>query len=170
MEEKHNDLELLELGERMISLRFSMDSDRMTAIFREMSIPDYLTLSTMARRMRIHEPEIKVYLSEISKEMNLPINRVSSMVQNLQNKGYVYWEHDSRGTYIYLSETGRKAMYTQQKALQTFFENVISRMGKEAFVECLEQMELLDEMMDSEAERLKEAYAEGDPENKPEDN
>ncbi len=156
MTEKLNENDLLELGERMISLRFTMDAGYMRTIFHEMSIPDYLILSNLARRMRIHDPEVKVYLSEICKEMELPINRVSSMIQNLQNKGYVYWEHDSKGTYIYLSEIGRKVMQDQQETLQTFFGNVINRMGVEDFINCLEEMDRLEEAMEIEGERLRE--------------
>ncbi len=154
MDEKSNEKNLLELSEQMVRLRFSMDSGFTSALFREMSIADYLILSNLARRMKIHEPEAKVYLSEISKELELPISRVSRMVQNLQNKGYVYWEHDSKGTYIYLSEIGHNVMKGQQELLATFFGNVIEQMGQDAFVSCLDQMNLLEQAIQAEADRL----------------
>ncbi len=166
MQENTNEKELLELGEQMIRLRFAMDTSHLAAVFREISISDYLILSNLARRMRIHEPEIKVYLSEISKELELQMNQVSRIVQNLQNKGYVYWQHDSRGTYIYLSETGRAVMRRQQDTLRTFFQNIIARMGREEFTKCVEQMSLLEDMVEAEAERFSNSLKE--EEDKPE--
>ncbi len=148
--------ELLDLGNRMIRLRYSMDSSHLSTIFKEMSVSDYLILYNLARRMGLHEPEAKVYLSEISKELDFPISRVSRLVQNLQNKGYVYWEHDSKGTYIYLSEIGRSAMKSQQEFLRTFFGNVINKMGRDEFIKCLEQMDRLEEVIEAEAVRLTE--------------
>ncbi len=169
MEEKLYEDDMLELGERMVRLRFTMDAGYMRAVFSEITIPDYLILSNLMRRMRIHEPDAKVYLSEISKELEMPINRVSGMVQNLQGKGYVYWDHNSSGTYIYLSEIGRKVMENQQKTLEDFFMNVINAMGKDNFIECLEQMESLEAAMEKEADNLV-ASRQDAREDKPEDN
>ncbi len=169
MEEKTYEDEMLELGERMVRLRFTMDAGYMRAVFSEISVPDYLILSNLVRRMQIGEPEAKVYLSEISKELEMPINRVSGMVQNLQGKGYVYWDHNSNGTYIYLSEIGHKVMENQQKALEDFFMNIIEAMGKDNFINCLEQMESLEAAMETEADHMIAAQQEAS-EDKPEDN
>ncbi len=143
---------LLELGNKMISLKFSLDSNHMGLIFKNISISDYMILSKLARTMGIHEPEAQVYLSDISKEMELPINRVSKMVQNLQNKGYVYWKHDRHGTYISLSETGREVMKGQQDTLRQFMKSLIERMGIDDFIHVLDEMLRLDEIMDEEAD------------------
>ncbi len=158
--EQTNENELLELGDRMIRLRYSMDSTYMSALFQDISISDYLVLSNLARRMGIHEE--KVYLSDISKELDQPITRVSRLVQNLQNKGYVYWNHDSRGTYIYLSETGHDVMKDQQQTLRDFFQRVIERMGRDEFASLLDQMQQLEDVMEGEAASFLE-------ENPPED-
>ncbi|MCD8366154.1 MAG: helix-turn-helix domain-containing protein [Clostridiales bacterium] len=146
--------DLMTLANRMIQLRYSMDSNHLEKVFRDVSISDYMVLSTLSRRMGIHEPEARVYLSEISKELNIPINRVSVMVQNLQNKGYVYWEHDAQGTYIYMSETGTEAMRSQQAVLHQFFGNVIERLGRDQFVEVLDMMYQLELILEAEAEKL----------------
>ncbi len=147
-------MDLVELGNEMFRLRFSMDSGLVSAVFQDISVPDYLILSTLSHRMGIHEPDAKVYLSMISKEMEFPITRVSRIVQNLQSKGYVYWEHDSTGTYIYLSETGREVMARQQESLKTFFEKVEERISREELVRSLESMIMLEEAMELEAERI----------------
>ncbi len=156
MEKSLNDMDLMELGDQMIKLRYSLDASHMPAVFRDITISDYLILSNLTRRMKMHEPETKVYLSEISKELNIPISRVSGMVQNLQNKGYVYWEHDEQGTYIYLSETGREAMKKQRDILRTFFGDVLTKMGREEFVKCIDQMIKLEQVMEEEASLLEQ--------------
>ncbi len=168
MAEQWNDEELLDLGERSLQIRFAMDSVHMSAVFNEISIPNYLILSNLSRRTRLNEPDAKVYLSDISREMELSITGVSRMVQNLQSMGYVYWEHDRQGTYIYLSEIGREVMQRQQEILRTFFGNVVSRIGRDAYIESIEQMEQLKQVMETEAEKLAGTMAE-DPEGKPED-
>ncbi len=147
-------MDLVELGNEMFRLRFSMDAGLVSAIFQDISVPDYLILSNLAHRMGIHEPDAKVYLREISQEMELPITRVSRIVQNLQSKGYIYWEHDSKGTYIYLSETGREVMTRQQENLKAFFGKVEERFGHEELVRTLEDMIRLEEAMEMEAERI----------------
>ncbi|MCD8045563.1 MAG: helix-turn-helix domain-containing protein [Clostridiales bacterium] len=146
--------ELMVLVNRMIRLRYSIDSYHMEKVFRDISIADYVVLVRLSRKMGIHEPEAKVYLSDISKELEIPINRVSQMVQNLQNKGYVYWEHDAQGTYIYLSEIGSEAMEKQQAILTKFVENVIDRMGWEEFAYVLDEMHELEMIIAAEAENL----------------
>ncbi len=154
MEKDLKEMDLLELGNEMFRLRFSMDSGLVSAIFQEISVPDYLILSNLARRMGIHEPDAKVYLREICSEMELPITRVSRIVQNLQGKGYVYWEHDSKGTFIYLSETGREVMMRQQESMKSFFGKVEERIGREELVRTCEYMVRLEEAMEAEAERF----------------
>ncbi len=146
----------MDLGVELFRLRFSVDAGHISTVFQDISVPDYLILSNLAQRMGIHEPEAKIYLRMISNEMELPITRVSRIVQNLQSKGYVYWEHDSSGTYIYLSETGREVMTRQQEILKCFFERVAERMGHEEFVQSLEQMIRLEEVMESEAECIEQ--------------
>ncbi|MCD8148528.1 MAG: helix-turn-helix domain-containing protein [Clostridiales bacterium] len=153
--------DLMELANRMIHLRYSMDSNHMEKVFRDISISDYLVLQTLSRKMGIHQPEARVYLSEIAKELDIPINRVSRMVQNLQNKGYVYWEHDPQGTYIYMSETGVEAMENQQKILRRFFGNVIERLGRDQFVEILDMMYQLELVIEAEAEKLSDENPDG---------
>ncbi len=159
MAENLNSGKVLELGDRIIRIRYSMDADHLHRVFTVISMTDYMILTRLGRTMGINKPETRVYLSEISKEMNRPINQVSQMVQNLQAKGYVYWEHDPEqrsGTYIYISETGREAMTRQQEILHRYFENIVNRLGEENVAEILDMMYRLETVMEEEAERLSE--------------
>ncbi len=154
MEEILKKNSLLELAERMLRLRYSLDANHLELVFQEISVGDYIILARLARRMGFHEPETRVYLSEISKEMEISIQKASAMAQNLQNKGYIYWEHDKRGTYIYISEIGREVMKKQQLVLETLFGNVVERLGTETFIQILDQMTLIEKVMEEEAEKL----------------
>lgn len=149
--------EFLSLANRMVQLRYSMDSDHLGIIFSEISMPDYMMLIMLSKKMGIHEPNAKVYLSEISTQTNMPITKVSKLVQNLQDKGYVYWRHDndgSQGTYIFLSETGAELLKKQQEILHRYFKIVIERMGYDKFVQVLELMLELETVMEEEAMKL----------------
>ena len=157
MTEKIHQEELMDLANRMIQLRYSMDSDHLGLVFSEVSMADYMILAKLARKMNLHDPDKKVYLREISSEMNLSITMVSKLVQQLQNEGYVYWKHDedgSNGTYIYLSETGEELMGKQQQILNRYFKNIIERIGYDRFVQVLDLMGRLEVIMEEEAEKL----------------
>ncbi|MCD8109891.1 MAG: hypothetical protein LUE14_07305 [Clostridiales bacterium] len=156
-EKKEKDM--LDLGDRIIKIRYSMDADHLSLVFRDISMADYMILAKLGHRMGFNNPETRVYLSEISKELDRPINRISQMVQNLQDKGYVYWEYDQeqrKGTYIYISETGREAMIRQQEILRKYYGNVVERLGQETVVQILDMMLQLETVMEEEAKKLSE--------------
>ncbi len=151
--------DLLELGDRMVRLRYSIDANHLDLVFQHISIGDYMILTRFRKQLEFDDPKRQVYLSEISKEMDIPIQKVSHMVQNLQGKGYVYWEHDEKGTYIYISEIGRDVMQKQQQILQKYFGNVVERMGYDNFTQVLELMMQVELIMQSEAEKFVENIA-----------
>ncbi|MCC8081945.1 MAG: hypothetical protein LIO80_08085 [Lachnospiraceae bacterium] len=154
---ENKEKEMLDLGDRIISTHYSMDVDHLNLVFRDISMADYMILAKLGHRMGFNKPETRVYLSEISKELDRPINRVSQMVQNLQDKGYIYWEHDQeqrKGTYIYISETGREAMIRQQEILRKYCGNIIERLGQETVVKILDMMHQLETVMEDEAQKL----------------
>ena len=151
--------DVLELGDRIIRIRYSMDAEHLNRVFTVISMTDYMILAKLSRTMGFNNPDTRVYLSEISKEMSRPINQVSQMVQNLQDKGYVYWEHDQeqrKGTYIYISETGREAMIRQREILHRYFANIVDRLGEDNVAKILDMMFRLETVMEEEAEKLSE--------------
>ncbi|MCC8029290.1 MAG: hypothetical protein LIO75_05800 [Lachnospiraceae bacterium] len=157
MAETIKEKDMLELGDRIIRTRYSMDADHLNLVFKDISMSDYMILAKLGHRMGFNNPETRVYLSEISKELDRPINQVSQMVQNLQDKGYVYWEHDPEqrsGTYIYISETGREAMVRQQEILRKYCGNIVERIGRDNVVKILDMMHKLETVMEDEAKKL----------------
>ena len=81
----------------------------------------------------------------------MTISQVSNAVKRLQNKGYIYWEHDGKGTYIRLSETGHRLMQEQQEILNDYLYNVVKRIGYIRFIQLVESIKSLEEIMDEEA-------------------
>lgn len=149
--------DLTTLTNEMTYLRYSMNRDYLQKVFCKIPVADYLIMMMLTRRMGLHEPEAKIYLSEISDEMRQPIQKVSKIVQNLRDKGLVYWKHDGKGeqgTYIVLSEAGMEAIKEQQQILKEYYKRVIERLGHDRFVEILEMIKELEIIMDDEGQRL----------------
>jgi len=145
--------EILQLGRTLLKLRSTMDAAHLKNIFKEMSFMDYEVLSLLGAKLNLHTAD-KIYLSEVSKELDIPIQRVSAMVKNLQGKGFVYWTHDKSGTYIKLSELGKETMEAQQHKLMEYFSAIVDRIGMEEFKKILHKMEELEEIMVDESMKM----------------
>lgn len=152
MTEATNREELLQLGRALLRLRSTMGAEHLKNIFKEMSFMDYEVLSLLVTKMNLHTAD-KIYLSEVSKELDVPIQRVSAMAKNLQGKGFVYWTHDNsgKGTYIKLSELGKETMEAQQKTLLQYFSAIVNRIGVDEFKAILAHMESLEQIMIEES-------------------
>lgn len=147
--------DIIQLGRTLLKLRFTMEADYLKRIFQDMSFLDYEMLSLLVKRMNFHTAD-KIYLSEISKELDVPIQRASAMARNLQGKGFVYWTHDhcGNGTYIRLSELGKETLQAQQQRLFQFFSAVLNRIGVDEFREILQKMEELEDIMVDESTNI----------------
>ncbi len=142
--------EILQLGRTLLRLRSTMDAAHLKNVFKEMSFMDYEVLNLLVARLNLHTAD-KIYLSEVSRELDIPIQKVSAMVKNLQSKGFVYWMHDKSGTYIRLSELGKETMEAQQHKLMEYFSTIVERIGMEEFKKILYKMEELEEIMVEES-------------------
>jgi len=138
---------ITEAGNEWLRLQYLTNRDHLDNVFTEVSKETYLTLLLLSRKLGLHES--KVYLKEISEEMDLPMRVVSTRVQKLQDKGLIYWEHDEGGTYITFSETGLAAVTKQQALLTDMMEKVITRYGYHEFIAFLNQRKALYEVMEN---------------------
>ena len=87
--------------------------------------------------------------------MRLTIRQTSGLVGDLKNKGMLQWSHDgdgSEGTYVAITETGKRQLEEQQEILKDFYGRVICRYGRENLVLLLRQMRELETIMSSEME------------------
>ncbi|MCR4616927.1 MAG: MarR family transcriptional regulator [Lachnospiraceae bacterium] len=143
--------DLIKLANQMLQVRSTIDSDHLKKIFSKISIIDYTALKKVygnTTEEHISEP---IYLTQLAEQFNMTISQVSNQVKRLQTKGYIYWEHDENGTYIRLSETGHRLMQEQQEILNDYFYNVVKRIGYIRFIQLLDNIKKLEEIMDEEA-------------------
>lgn len=128
---------LQNMADLALNLRSRMTMDRLTAVFRDISMLEY---SLLMRLWPALETDLAAecpprYLRDMESVSKLPMHQISSMVKHLQNSGYVLWEHDETGTYILPSEHGLETLATQRQVLLDFFDQVISKLGEEKFMQ-----------------------------------
>ena len=141
--------QLIEMGNDWLKMQFVTGEEHLSKLFSEISTYDYIALLLLQRRMGLGDD--RIYLKEISEELDMPMARVSKIVQRMQNRGFVYWTHDSSdrpGTFITLSESGRKALKEQEEKIAVFFEKAITKYGAENFVELMDLRKRFNDTME----------------------
>ncbi len=143
--------DLIRLANQMLQLRSTIDSDHLKKIFSKISLVDYTMLRKVYGRTTEDHISEPIYLSSLAEQFDLKMSQVSSGVKRLQAKGYVYWEHDEKGTFIRLSETGHRLMQEQQEILNDYVYNVIKRIGYVRFIQIMDSIKSLEDIMEEEA-------------------
>lgn len=147
--------DILDIAAALTLHSYSIHRLGMQNLFQKMAAEDYVTLSRLVRAMKEGECD-RLYLSQISQELGLPIGRVSRTVRLLKERGLVLWTHDgtgSDGTYIQITDNGLALLKEQQEALARFYADVIGRFGKERFMHLLEELDELEKTMNGQTER-----------------
>ncbi|MBP5649403.1 MAG: winged helix-turn-helix transcriptional regulator [Clostridia bacterium] len=101
----------------------------------------------------------RVYLKDISEEMNFPMRRVSQMSEELRDRGLVVWSHDgdgSEGTYLAITPSGKELVLKNEKILKQHFERIIKRYGCENMLQLFAMLKKLDELVAEEFDRIEE--------------
>lgn len=99
----------------------------------------------------------KMYLSDISEKLDLPLAKVSKIVKELQERGLVIWEHDGNGedgTYVLMTERGVQAAQERKKTMERIYHNVIQQFGEIRFAALIKELSELDEIMNAEIEKM----------------
>ena len=141
--------QLIEMGNDWLKMQFVTGEAHFSKLFSEISTYDYIALLLLQRRMGLGDD--RIYLKEISEELDMPIAKVSKIVQRMQNRGFVYWTHDASdrpGTFITLSEIGRDALKNQEEKIAVFFENAIIKYGAEDFIKLMELRKRFNDTME----------------------
>ena len=95
----------------------------------------------------------KVYLADIAERMQMPVRQTSALIGRLRDRGFITWTHDgngSEGTYVQITDLGRKKASEQEEILSGYYGNVIDKFGKENIVHLLQMMNELDSIMSEE--------------------
>ena len=89
--------------------------------------------------------------------MQLTIRQTSKMVGELRDRGMILWSHDgngSEGTYVTITEMGKKLLEEQEQLLKEYYGKVIIKFGKENLIKLLQMMKQLETVMSSEIEEM----------------
>lgn len=143
--------QLIEMGNKWLEMQFITREDHFKKLFSEMYIFDYITLTLLIKNNGFDEAGKRVYLSDLKEEMDLPMENVSKIVQGMQSRGVIYWNHDASdrpGTFITMSEMGREALSLQEKKIECFFETAIGEFSKDEFIKLIELRSKFNEVME----------------------
>lgn len=83
----------------------------------------------------------RTYLKELSEKLELTMRKTSNMVGKLRDQGLVIWAHDgdgSEGTYVMITDLGRKLLQEQEEIIKDYYGNVIQKFGKDNFIQLLQ--------------------------------
>ena len=140
--------------------RYLMNKGKIKELFEKLSIPEYISLYNidMERELSSIYGE-KTYLKDLSEKMELSMRQTSRMIGNLRDRGLLLWSHDgngSEGTYVIITDSGKKLLKEQEEILRKFYGNVIDKFGKEKLIQLLQLMKELETIMSSEFEDMEE--------------
>lgn len=131
-----------------------LNRDKNRSLFTQLGIPEYILLHSVSQVAS--EPSGapgRAYLKELSQQMGMPMPRLSNMAGRLKEQGLVQWSHDGKGTdgtYLVITDSGRKAMDRQEALLTDYYSRVIGKFGKENLARLVQQMIALEKIMDEE--------------------
>lgn len=152
--------DILALTHEITYRRYLMNKGKIKELFEKLSIPEYIALYNidMERELSSIYGE-KTYLKDLSEKMELSMRKTSRMIGNLRDRGLLLWSHDgngSEGTYVIITDSGKKLLKEQEEVLRKFYGNVIDKFGKEKLIQLLQLMKELDTIMCSEFEDMEE--------------
>ncbi len=150
--------EIGKLSHELTYHKYLFNNDKILSFLKKLSIPEYLALHL------IQETELaddiyagRTYLKDIADKMQRTIRQSSRMVKALQERGLVSWSHDgdgSEGTYVTITDTGRRMLEEEETALKQYYGKVITSYGKENLIQLLQLMKQLETVISTEFEEL----------------
>lgn len=125
-----------------------LNRDRNQSLFTQLSIPEYILLYGVSQAA---SEQGRAYLKDLSRQLELPMPRLSGMAGRLKERGFVQWSHDGKGndgTFLVITDSGRQAMARQEARLTEYYTRVIAKFGRENLISLLRQMKALEKIMD----------------------
>lgn len=138
--------------------KYLMNNDKIRSFLQKLSIPEYLAMHIIKESEQTDDIYAgRTYLKDIADKMQRSIRQTSRMVKALQERGLLSWSHDgdgSEGTYVTITESGRKMLEEEETALKKYYGKVIMSYGRENLVQLLQLMKQLETVMSSEFEEM----------------
>ncbi len=150
--------DLTTLANEITYRKYLLEKVNVKKLFSGISVLDY---NAMQAILRFNEKKKnvtdRIYLRELSEELKIPISGVSQMIGRLQENGMVRWKHEGKGeqgTYIEITDRGVEAVKKQQDILKSFYGTVVTRYGIDKFVQMLDMVTELENIMTDELEKI----------------
>ena len=142
--------------------RYLLSKDDARFVFKDVNIAEYIVLHFMSEQ--IESDSIysdRIYLSEISEKLNLPIRNTSKLIREMSGKNLINWDHDGDGkdgTYVTLTEHGKSVFEETDGKLKDFYTRVLQSFGKEKMIQLLSLMKEFDTVVRTELEQTEDNY------------
>lgn len=138
-------LELSKLSNELITRKYIFNKIEAK---RKLSTQDYIIMHIIADTNIDHSIfGGKTYFKDISEKMNLTIRQTSKLVNELKNKGLIKWMHEgdgSNGTFVEITDEGRKLFEEERIRLEEFYGHVIEKFGVDNMRQLLNLMKQLE--------------------------
>ncbi len=114
-----------------------------TSVFKVLSRTEYIILWKIIQEADNGENDGKVYLEKIKKNFNAPMVKVSEIVREMSEEGWLLWKLDSHNkkTYVEVTSSGREKCEQQRKGMKKIrdrIEEEISEEDKKVFLSVLD--------------------------------
>ncbi len=116
-----------------------------TSVFKVLSRTEYIILWKIIQEADNNEEGGgKVYLEKIKKNFNAPMNKVSEIVREMSEEGWLLWKLDSENkkTYVEVTSSGREKCEQQRKGMKRIrdrIEEEVSEDEKRIFLSVLDK-------------------------------
>ena len=150
--------DLTTLANEITYRKYLLEKVNVKKLFNGISVLDYNAMQAILRFNEKKENVTdRIYLRELSEELKIPISKVSQMIGRLQENGMVRWKHEGKGeqgTYIEITDRGIEAVKRQQDILKSFYGTVVTRYGIDKFMQMLDMVTELEDIMTDELEKI----------------
>ena len=151
-----------ELTHEITYRRYLLSKDDAKFMLKDINIAEYIVLYYMCENPENNSIYSgKIYLSEISEKLNLPIRKISKLVREMNSKNLINWDHDGDGkdgTYITVTDHGKSVFEETDSKLRNFYTRVLQKYGKEKTIQLLQLMKEFDSVMRTELEQMEDNY------------
>ncbi len=133
---------------RQAEERFFLETFNADSIFNTIERADYLFLYRIRTRA---ETSDRVYLSDLSTDMNLPMPALSKAIQRLQDKGLVSWKTDrSEGrSYVALTNKAIELMEGERSRMHACYARIREEIDPHDLEQAMQTMRQISEIMKS---------------------
>lgn len=151
-----------ELAHEITYRRYIMAKDDAKFLFADASIAEYIVLHYMCEHIE-SDPIYsgKIYLSELSEKLNMPIRKTSKLIREMNSKNLINWDHDGDGrdgTYVTITEHGMKVYEETDNKLKDFYSKVLEKFDRDKMIQLLQLMKEFESVIRTEMEQMEENY------------